>query len=98
MSEAISVSTWRFEGIAVVSVESSVGESLITAIAEPAAAPDHGGMTAFQGSTSHQPPQQVSIGVGRRITGVYVFARKSKGRTKPCGTFICITSGASATP
>jgi hypothetical protein len=61
MSEAISVSTWRFEGIAVVSVEPSVGESLITAIAEPAAAPDHGGMTAFQGSTSHQPPRQVSI-------------------------------------
>jgi hypothetical protein len=65
MSEAISVSTWRFEGIAVVSVEPSVGESLITAIAEPVAAPDHGGMTAFQGSTSHQPPRQVSIGVRR---------------------------------
>jgi hypothetical protein len=63
MSEAISVSTWRFEGIAVVSVEPSVGESLITAIVEPAAAPGHDGMTAFQGSTSQQLPRQVSTGV-----------------------------------
>jgi hypothetical protein len=65
MSGAISVSTWRFEEIAVVSVEPSVSESLIAAIAEPAAAPDRGGITVFQGSTSHQPPRQVSIGVGR---------------------------------
>jgi hypothetical protein len=42
--------------------------------------------------------QQVSAGVGRRITNVYIFARRSKGRTKPCGTYTCITSGASATP
>ena len=30
---------------------------------EPAVAPDRGGMTVFQGSTSHEPPRQVNGGV-----------------------------------
>jgi hypothetical protein len=66
MSEAISVTIWRFEESAVVSVEPSVGESLIPAIAEPAAAPDSGGITVFQGLTSHQPPRQVSAALDVR--------------------------------
>jgi len=36
------------------------------AAAEPVAAPDRGGITVFQGSTSHQPPRQVNGIVRRR--------------------------------
>ena len=35
--------------------------------AEPAVAPDGGGITVFQSSTSHQPPQQVNCFIRRLV-------------------------------
>jgi len=38
-----------------------MGERSFVAWAEPAAAPDRGGIMAFEGSTALQPPRQVSL-------------------------------------
>jgi hypothetical protein len=41
-------------------------------MAEPAVAPDRGGITVFQGSTSHQPPRQLNVSFGHRRTSVMI--------------------------
>ncbi len=51
---------------------------------EPAVAPDRGGITVFQGSTSHQPPRQVNsvVPADKAITGVEGSTMaKGKGQT-----------------
>lgn len=52
--------------------------------AEPNAAPDRGGMTAFRGSTARQPPQQVSVVVGRAavVIGPKVYPSQQKPRSR----------------
>src|SRR5262245_25487799 len=41
----------------------------------PAVAPDRGGMTVFQGSTSHQPPRQVNFTVLRETFWMPALAK-----------------------